>query len=58
MYWIGRKIPNEKIPRTNKLIPYFTAYLTHYFYYLKIRGERLKEISDSESASKNESIEK
>ena len=32
---------------------YFTAYLTHYFYSSKTKGDRKKQTSDSESVSKN-----
>ena len=56
MFWKCSKIRNEEIPRPNTLIPYFTAYVIHYYYYLRKRGDRLKLISASESASKNESI--
>ena len=34
-------------------IPYFTAYLIHYFCNSKISADRKKGTSDSESASKN-----
>ena len=45
--------------RTRELfIPYFTAYPKHYFYDAKTRRKRLKQISVSESASKNESNKK
>ena len=40
------------------LIPYFTPSLVHCFYNSKTRDERLKQISDSESASKNQLTEK
>ena len=35
------------------LIPYFTAYLIHYFHNSKAWGDNKIRISDSESASKN-----
>ena len=40
MYYIGRKIENEEITRPNTFILYFTAYLIHYFYNSKTKGDR------------------
>ena len=42
----------SEITRPNMLISYFTAYLIHYFYNSKTRGDRQKRTSDSESKSK------
>ena len=41
------------VSEPNTLIPYYTAYLIHYFYNSKARGDRNKRTSDSDSVSKN-----
>ena len=43
------------ITRPNTLIPYFTANLMHYFYYLRSTHDSHKPIADLKSTSKNTS---
>ena len=53
MYYKGYKIRNERIKTSDRLIPYYTAYLIQHFYNSKTRCDCQKRNSDSYSIPKN-----